>query len=169
MSRKTGAARHARKQRQQKEKQCTDWRAEVNAGVQASTGDSDRELESDVLTELDKSDLPPLVDITEDDYPQVVTQSSPALHLTHDIATHWERSYYALRFNSFESANKYFRKDPDNPGILFNFKEARYLPYKEVPTFTPADLANLIIRKHILSHFLDGWARPPGVAEWALE
>ncbi|KAJ8076046.1 hypothetical protein PM082_022028 [Marasmius tenuissimus] len=148
--------------------------AEVNAGVQASTGDSDRELGSDVPTELDKSDLPPLVDITEDGYPRVVTQSSPALCLTCDIATRWERSYYALRFNSFESADKYLRKDPDNPGILlcamcFNFKEAGYLPYKEVPTFTPADLANSIIRRHVLSHFLDGWARPPGVAEWALE
>ncbi|KAJ8091484.1 hypothetical protein PM082_024402 [Marasmius tenuissimus] len=75
---------------------------------------------------------------------------SPALRLTCDIATHWERSYYALRFNYFESANKYLREDPDNPGILLwamcsNFKEAGYLPYKEVPTFTPADLANSII------------------------
>ncbi|KAJ8081358.1 hypothetical protein PM082_007193 [Marasmius tenuissimus] len=148
--------------------------AEVNTGVQASTGDSDRELESDVPTELDKSDLPPLVDITEDDYPRVVTQSSPALRLTRDITTRWECSYYTLRFNSFESADKYLRKDPDNPGILLcamcsNFKEAGYLPYKEVPTFTPAGLANSIIQRYVLSHFLDGWARPPGIAEWAFE
>ncbi|KAJ8081590.1 hypothetical protein PM082_007435 [Marasmius tenuissimus] len=68
MSRKTRAARRAHKQQQQKEKQRKDWQAEVNAGVQASTGDSNRELESDVPTELDESDLPPLVDITKDDY-----------------------------------------------------------------------------------------------------
>ncbi|KAJ8089325.1 hypothetical protein PM082_014573 [Marasmius tenuissimus] len=92
--------------------------AEVNTGVQASTGDSDRELESDVLTELDKSDLPPLMDITEDNYPRVVTQSFPALRLTRNIATCWECSYYALWFNSFKSADKYLKKDPDNPGIL---------------------------------------------------
>ncbi|KAL0064633.1 hypothetical protein AAF712_008466 [Marasmius tenuissimus] len=166
MSRKTRAAQRARKQQRQKEKQRKDRRAEVNAGVQASTGDSNRELESDVTTELDESDLPPLVDITEDNYPQVVTQSSPALRLTRNIATRWERSYYALRFNSFESADKYLRKDPDNPGILLC---AMCSNFKEVPTFTPADLANSIIRRHVLSHFLDGWARPPGVAEWALE
>ncbi|KAJ8090616.1 hypothetical protein PM082_018173 [Marasmius tenuissimus] len=59
---------------------------EVNAGVQASTGDSDRELNSDVPTELDESDVPPLMDITEDDYllrfTSILINKRPYRHLS---------------------------------------------------------------------------------------
>ncbi|KAJ8092934.1 hypothetical protein PM082_023570 [Marasmius tenuissimus] len=157
MSKKTRAARRSRKQQRCKERQQRERRA--NTYFEVVTGNVDVGLESDVPTELDEDDMPPLEDISDDEYP--CFRSCPLLA---DVATRWSRYYTIPSAHHFRSVQKYLLRDSKHAGryhcaLCLELQRAGQLGNLTVASYDNIDATADDIREHLISHYIDVWVR----------